>query len=126
MLHILLVDDEAKVRTAHRLMLERAGFEVAEAGDGEEGVRAYRKRQADVVLCDLFMPGRDGLELILELRREFPGVKIIAMSGGGFTGTVDMLPMARSLGAVGVLYKPFAQATALAAIRAVVEPVPST
>ena len=64
-------------------------------------------------------------ELIRELRHEFPDVKVITMSGGGLNGTMDMLPVARHLGAVGVLYKPFDQAAVLAAIRKVVEPPPA-
>ncbi|WP_020474485.1 response regulator [Zavarzinella formosa] len=114
---VLLVDDDVMVRAATRLMLERAGIDVAEAGDGAEGVRLFQKRQADVVLCDLFMPGKDGLELIRELCRDYPGVRIIAMSGGGHNGAVDMLPAARKLGAAKVLYKPFNQAEVLAAFR---------
>src|SRR5947209_4368981 len=102
-MRVLIIDDDAKVRAVLRVMLESAGFEAAEAGDGEEGVRAFRRLEADVVLCDLFMPGRDGLEAIRGLRREFPGVKVIAMSGGGFGGAVDMLPAARLLGAAAVL-----------------------
>jgi two-component system chemotaxis response regulator CheY len=117
MMRILVVDDDGKVRKAVAAMLQRAGFEVIEADGGEEALRAFREQGADLLLCDLFMPGRDGLEVIRELCREFPGVKIIAMSGGGFDGTVDMLPMAWHLGATGVLYKPFGQATLLAAVE---------
>ena len=102
-----------KVRETFRVMLERAGCEVAEAGDGEEGIRAFRAGRPDVVVCDLFMPGRDGLELIRDLRREAPDARIVAMSGGGFGDTLDMLPVAQRLGAA-VLYKPFTQAAALA------------
>jgi CheY-like chemotaxis protein len=120
-MRVLIVDDDVKVRAALRVLLETAGFEVVEAGDGQEGARAYRRQAADVVLCDLFMPGRDGLELIRDLRREFPGVKIVAMSGGGFKGTVDMLPVARFFGAASVLYKPFDQAAAVAALERILQ-----
>jgi DNA-binding response OmpR family regulator len=115
-MRILVIDDEAGLRKTIRGMLEFRGLEVEEAADGEMGIRAYRQHGADVVLCDLFMPTRDGLETIRELRRLAPHVKIIAMSGGGPRGTVNLLPMARRMGAAEVLYKPFAWSELLAAV----------
>ncbi len=117
MVRILVVDDEVKVRAAVRMMLEEAGFEVVEAKDGKEAVKSYRAQPAALILCDLFMPGKDGLETIQELRHEFPAIKIIAISGGGFKGSVDLLPTARNLGAAEVLYKPADQASLLAAVQ---------
>jgi CheY-like chemotaxis protein len=128
---ILIVDDDTSVRKVVRLMLEQAGFEVIEAGDGPEGIRAYRRQPPDLVFCDMFMPEQDGLEVIRQLRREFPEAKIIAMSGNTFAGRMDMLPLARLLGAAGVLDKPFTQATVVAAVRRILpihdgnEPSPS-
>jgi DNA-binding response OmpR family regulator len=116
-MRILVVDDEAGIRKALRILLEYAGFQVAEAGNGEEGLRAFRRQPADLVITDLFMPDRDGLEVIRTLRQEFPSVKVIAMSGGGFGGSMNMLPFARRLGAAEVLDKPFDFATVLAAVR---------
>jgi Response regulator receiver domain len=72
---------------------------------------------ANLVLCDLFMPGGDGLETIRELRSEFPDVKVVAMSGGALGGKLNLLPAAEFLGAVAVLPKPFKVATALAAVE---------
>jgi DNA-binding NtrC family response regulator len=123
MVLVLVIDDDAKVRRICRLLLERAGFEVAEASDGETGLRAFRKRPADVVLCDLFMPGSDGLELIRGLHCEFPGVRVVAMSGGALVGTCDMLPVAQLIGAVEVLHKPFEKTAVLAAIKRALESV---
>ncbi len=125
-MRILVADDDERVRAALRAMLEAAGYEVVEAADGAEAVRAFRRAGADVVFCDLFMPGRDGLEVIGELRRQAPVVKVIATSGGGFGGTVDMLPAARMLGAAATLLKPFTRAEALAAIEEVLRaPAPA-
>ncbi len=117
MKRILLIDDNAAVRSLLRTFLERSGFEVAEAAEGDAGIQLYRHWPADLVLCDLFMPGKDGLEAIRQFLREFPGVKVIAMSGGGFGGNLDLLPVAKMLGAVELLYKPFDGETVLEAIR---------
>ena len=116
-MRILVVDDDTEVRSAVRMMLERARFKVVEAGTGVEAARALRLHGADLILCDLFMPDKDGLEVICELRRESPSIKVIAMSGGGAKGIIDLLPMALRLGASGILYKPFDQAVAVAAIN---------
>jgi CheY-like chemotaxis protein len=122
MTRILIIDDDAEVRALMRLTLERAGFEVAEARDGEEGVQAFRQQAADLIFCDVFMPGKDGLEVIQELRRDFPGVKVIAMSGGGYRGTMALLDVARHLGAIEALSKPFSVTDAVAAARRALEP----
>ena len=116
MSRILIAEDHSKVRETIRRTLVAAGFEVREASNGAEALQAFRSQPADLVLCDMFMPDQDGLETIKVLRREFPAVKIIAISGGGSVG-MDMLPIARHLGAIEILYKPFAAADLLAAIE---------
>ena len=127
-MRVLVVDDEAAVRTAARVMLEGLGHEVAEAADGRAAVRALGAAPADVILCDVFMPGRDGLELLRELRPAASGARVIAMSGGGeFHGRVDLLPLAEGLGARGVLYKPFTARALRAAIQtALGDPLPAS
>src|SRR4051812_826903 len=105
-----------------RILLEEVGLEVIEAPDGGAAIRAFRDEGADLVLCDLFMPGLDGLEVIRALRREFPDAKIIAMSGGGFGGTVHLLSVAQHLGAAEILHKPFTQQTVLAVIERTLRP----
>jgi DNA-binding response OmpR family regulator len=120
-MRILVIDDSPVARIALRGMLEAAGFTIVEAADGKEGLRTFRSVGADVVVCDLFMPGVDGLQVIRELRREFPAVKLIAISGGSSNCTMDVLPMAQRLGADEVLYKPFGPAALLAAIREVLQ-----
>jgi len=116
---VLVVDDDADARAVARAILEHAGIE---AVDGAAALRAYRDVGADLVLCDLFMPDMDGLELIRQLRRESPVVKIIAMSGGGFHGTVDMLDVARHLGAAETLPKPFSLHELVQAVERVLGP----
>jgi CheY-like chemotaxis protein len=122
MTHILIVDDDAGLREATRSVLEDAGFLVTVAQGGDEAVRALHLQSAAVVLCDMFMPGKDGIETIRELRRDFPDVKIIGISGGGSRGTVDVLKLAQMLGASEVLHKPFTRHALLAAIDRLLAP----
>src|SRR5437899_1763589 len=104
---IVLIDDEDSLRAALRRYLERTGYEVAEAQEGAAGLKLLREAPAALVITDIFMEGREGLETIRAMRREFPKVKIIAMSGGGTDSPLDPLTMAQQLGASRVLNKPF-------------------
>jgi CheY-like chemotaxis protein len=118
MARILVVDDLSYIRTLVRRVLEAAGHEVAEAANGRAALAAYRAQPADVVLCDLWMPVMDGLEAIRELRRGWPQVRVVAMSGGGTAeqDTDDSLRSAMGLGAVRALAKPFRPADLVAAV----------
>ena len=69
---ILIIDDEPQIRSMLKLMLERDGYEVAEAPDGIEGLRVYRQKPADLIITDLIMPNKDGIGMIIELKKEFP------------------------------------------------------
>ena len=100
-------------------MLEAAGYEVIDASDGHTGIQRYRETPTDVIITDLIMPEQEGLETIMELQRDFPGVNIIALSGGAKAGTLDFLPVAQKLGAQRVLRKPFEQDELLQAIQEV-------
>jgi CheY-like chemotaxis protein len=116
MTSVLVVDDDVTVRAFCRSALQTAGFAVREAASGDEGLGAYRSRPADLVLCDIEMPGRDGLGTINELRRAYYGVKVVAMSGSDV-----MLEVAIALGAAGTLSKPFAMAELLSAVDRALE-----
>jgi CheY-like chemotaxis protein len=118
MARILLVDDNAELRGLLRLGLEEAGHQVAEAGEGTEALRLYKEAPADLVVCDLFMPGKEGLETIRELRQS-GDVPIIAVSGDGPAGTGSLLRAALLLGAARALEKPFDLTTFLENVRAV-------
>src|SRR5260370_39735366 len=111
---ILGVDDEGDMRAVLEEMIRGGGDEGVLASDGRDGVAKYRARPADLVITDLCMPNQEGLETIVELRRDFPGVVIIAMSGKTFART--MLSIARRLGAVEDLMKPFQPAELLSAV----------
>jgi CheY-like chemotaxis protein len=106
MARILVIDDDPLIRNLLQHMLERAGHEVTLAADGDIGISVYRKQPADLVLTDLIMPGKEGIETIRELVQEFPGVKIIAMSGGGRVNSAGYLGLAGKLGASRTLAKP--------------------
>jgi CheY-like chemotaxis protein len=116
---ILVADDDEALRTATSQVLQDEGYDVVTARDGVELLREYRQRQADLVLCDLFMPGKDGIQVIGDLLRDFPRAKIIAMSGGGYNGMINVLHMARHLGAKEIVSKPFKRAALLTVIQQV-------
>ncbi len=107
MARILVVDDEPGVRSLLRRVLEGAGYEVQEASNGEEALERYRPSPADLVIMDLLMPQKQGIETIIELRKEFPAVKVIAISGVPPKGTTDFLALALRAGARQALKKPF-------------------
>lgn len=104
--HILLIDDDNNARKVLRKMLERMGHTVTEAVDGSKGIKAYNKNEIDLVVTDIVMPEKEGIEMIFEMRRINPEVKIIAMSGGGTLGSMEYLEMAEKLGARRSISKP--------------------
>ena len=75
MARILIIDDESQIRSMLRLMLERVGYKVVEAPDGIEGIRKYREKPTDLIITDLIMPNKDGIGVIIDLKKEFPEVK---------------------------------------------------
>jgi YesN/AraC family two-component response regulator len=98
-------------------MLERVGYEVVEAPDGIEGIRQYREKPADLIITDLIMPNKDGIGMIIDLKKEFPKVKIIAMSGGGVNRPEGYLDGAKKLGANRTLTKPIDRDQMLTAVK---------
>ncbi len=117
MAHILVIDDEAPLRSLVREILEREGHTVVDAEDGDGGLRLFRERLPDLVITDIIMPGKEGIETIQELRDECPGVRILAISGGGTRGPSGPLSDARLLGADETLAKPFGIAELRDAVR---------
>ena len=112
---VLVIDDEATIRAALCATLGDAGYAVAAARDGVEGVETLRSESADAVVMDIYMPLKDGFETIRELRRVAPEVKIIAISGGS-RGDFDPLKAAELLGADRALRKPFGVEDVLTAL----------
>ncbi|MBM4125725.1 MAG: response regulator [Nitrospira sp.] len=105
MASILIVDDEESIRTLLRKILEADGHQIREATNGEVGLTLYRESPADLVITDILMPERDGMDITLELTREFLDAKVIAMTGA--TGDQNFLNVAKLFGARRVIKKPF-------------------
>ena len=116
MARLLLIDDDEVFRPMLRENLEQMGHTVTEARNGKEGLAQYALDPADLVFTDLIMPEKEGIETIMELKRKWPGARIIAMSGGGRVGASNYLGTAQKLGAAHVLAKPFSNDELIAAI----------
>jgi two-component system, response regulator, stage 0 sporulation protein F len=112
---ILIIDDEESIRSLLRTVLEAAGHEVSEAANGRQGLELYRRSQTDLVITDIAMPELNGLDMILELTRQFLHAKVIAISGetGDTNGGLDM---AKLLGARRTIHKPFSMSMLLDAV----------
>ena len=129
MQNVLVVDDELDVRDAIERVLTRAGYSVRTAGDASDALAELRRSHADVVITDIIMPKIDGVEGIACNRKEFPAVRIIAISGGGNFGiaaykphaitTSAYLAAAERAGAHLVLTKPFESADLLQSVEQV-------
>ena len=118
MARILVVEDHREVRDVLREMLEDEGYEVLEAPNGKEAMRLYRTEGADLIITDILMPEKDGLEIITEVRRDFPDVKIIAISAGGrVLESGDVLSTAKMFGAQRTFTIPFDVKEVLDAVR---------
>jgi CheY-like chemotaxis protein len=118
MKRILVIDDHVKLRQMLRQILEREGYEVIEAGDGKEGIKLYRQAPTDLVITEVVMPEKDGVEIARELKRDFPNVRIIAISGDSRAlGAQYCLAAMKALGALHVFAKPFGKEELLEAVR---------
>jgi CheY-like chemotaxis protein len=122
---VLVVDDDLVVREACALLLEDHGFHVVTAIDGTDGLEKFRQIKPAVVLTDIIMPEKEGIGLIRELRRESPTVKIVAMSGSGRFGDMEVIEIATKLGANLGLQKPFGDLQLVNAIRGLLEATPA-
>ena len=117
MARILIIDDDVQILDMLRQTLELKGYEVVDATNGKEGIRLYRENPADLIITDIVMPEKEGIETIIELKRNFPDVKIIAISGGGRITPEGYLSMAKRLGANRTFEKPVERDELLAAVR---------
>ena len=114
---ILIIDDEPHILLMLKKMLEKSGFEVDLAANGNEGISLFKKSKAELVITDIIMPEKEGLETIREMRRIKPDLKIIAMSGGGKVSAENYLEIAKIFGASKVISKPFTKQEMISAVN---------
>lgn len=103
---ILIIDDEAVLRATWRDVLEEEGYNVMEACDGAMGAKQLQWNAVDLVITDMLMPRQEGMQTIHEIRKTYPNIKILAVSGGGATRNMTFLEAAQKLGADRTLAKP--------------------
>jgi DNA-binding response OmpR family regulator len=115
--NILVIDDDEQIRSLLFRSMAMAGFAAVTAADGREGQRLLKEQPFDLVITDLIMPEKEGMETISFIRKQFPGTRIIAISGGGRIGPETYLPAALELGADRAFAKPFAVDDLVAAVR---------
>jgi CheY-like chemotaxis protein len=114
---VLVIDDNPDMRRTMQMLLESEGFTVSVAADGEEALRLQKVLPAAVAITDIFMPGKEGIETIYELRKQFPQTKVIVISGGVRAQGADYFSVARELGAVKAFKKPFEPNELIQAVR---------
>ena len=117
---IVLIDDDHEFRNMLQEGLEQAGFVIFPASDGLEGLECIQKNKPDLVITDIIMPEKEGVETILEIKNKYPDLKYIAMSGGGRSKSEGYLIVAKSLGAVETFSKPFRLAELIRVINEVI------
>jgi len=115
-IRVLVIDDDVQFRMMLRQFLENSGFEVVEAANGDKGVKLFFEKPTDLVISDIIMPEKEGIETVMEIKRRFPKAKVIVVSGGGWYGTDLDFDMAEKLGAI-TLKKPFELNELAAAIQ---------
>jgi len=117
MTRILAIDDDIEIREMLQQLLERAGYEVLVAPDGKEALKLHHVKPVNLIITDIVMPEKEGLETIMEFQRQSPGVKIIAISGGGKIEANEYLNLAKMLGAQKTFSKPFELKKLLVEVR---------
>jgi len=116
---ILIIEDDPSVLDFFKLTLEDAGYDVRCATDGDDGLRVYRESPSDLVITDMVMPNKEGVETIFELKHEFPDVKIIAISGGGLLEPSRYLALAKAQGVEKILQKPIKMSLLITSVEEV-------
>ncbi|RCK81368.1 MAG: response regulator [Candidatus Ozemobacter sibiricus] len=121
-MNILVIEDDVQVKLMLRMALEKKGFTVFEAGDGIQGLDLVERQPIDLVITDIFMPNEDGMIAISRLKKDWPQIKILAISGGAPGGSFDFLPVAQALGADEILHKPFSTEELFACLTRLLPP----
>ncbi|HEY1837015.1 MAG TPA: response regulator [Rhizomicrobium sp.] len=118
---VCVIDDDELVRAAVCNFLNEAGFRTVDAGDGEAGMTLIERHTPCLIVTDIMMPKREGIETLREAKRRFPAIPVLAMSGSGKEGPANFLGMAHKLGADACLEKPFEKAAFLACVDTLVK-----
>ena len=118
---VLIVDDSLSVRVMLREILEMNGYDVLEASNGEEGMRTFKQHPIDLVITDIVMPDKEGLDVVRELKQISTHVKIIAISGGGLVSPENYLRLAKAFGAHETFIKPFHPDAILKSVQQLLE-----
>jgi CheY-like chemotaxis protein len=122
MVRVLVIEDHPQMRDLLRRQLEREGYAVDTAADGEEGLRLQAARPADLVITDIFMPNLDGIETICRLHTDYPATKILVISGGGrLVQGADYMVAAREAGAHAALRKPIEREALIETVRGLLQ-----
>ena len=114
---LLIIEDDHHILLMIKRLLEPLGYEIKLASDGQEGLDMFHKFEIDLVITDIIMPEKEGLEIIREMRRDRPDLKIIAMSGGGKISADNYLETAKIFGAEKILEKPFTRKQMVSAVQ---------
>jgi two-component system, chemotaxis family, chemotaxis protein CheY len=114
---VLVIDDDPAMCMIVQQVLERRGYEVSTASDGQSGLSRFAELNPDLVIVDILMPGKEGITTILEMRETQPEARILAMTGGGSFAAGDILRIAELIGADNSLKKPFAPADLVATVE---------
>ncbi len=122
MLRILIMEDDEQIQLMLKGALEDEGYEVRVTSNGKEGRQCWQKEPFDLVITDLLMPEKEGLETITALRCESPNTKIIAISGGVKNNDLDILALAKRLGANRTFGKPISLPDFLKSVEEMLEP----
>jgi DNA-binding response OmpR family regulator len=122
---VLVIDDEPGVRTLLIRALRAAGFVTYEAPDGEAGIQVLERTAVDLVIVDIIMPRKEGVETILEMKKRWPALKVIAISGGGRIGPEAFLSLAEGLGADAIMKKPLNFKALIEQVHALLKPAPT-
>ena len=121
MCEILIIDDEEPIRLMLRTLFEKKGYSVEDASNGVEGYKLFLENPSNVVILDMLMPVKDGIETMISLKKDFPGVKIIAISGGGVVNPDVYLSLAQKLGADYTFQKPVEKNKLLSAVESLIQ-----
>ncbi len=120
MTRILVIEDNVAYNKMLKMILEEKGYEVSTAFNGNEGLSLFKENKFDLIVTDIYMPEKEGMETIKEIRSIDPNIKIIAMSGGGKYKEFIYLQFTKDLGADRIFKKPFDNRELLQAISELV------